>query len=257
MERIVSFSGFRAIYESSTQYPNIIIGDSSVPLLAPLFKNVKMLGNFGSEEVLWKSGMGLGWLKNAVNKFSVSPTVKNVIVSIGTNGGFNSRDDIKGLFQSLKRIFPNAKFLAIQGSWGWGNNRTVREDQVKSYYQKFAEQGAIVVDPPIGFVENDSKAHSRLPTHHQIAKTVNSIVSGGISSVVPATVAGEKTFVQSTQDSPPDVKKFQSWLDQNKPGWAWGYPGGVVGKLSGYGIFGPRTTRAWSLYKDEYKKSKF
>ena len=48
------------------------------------------------------------------------------------------------------------------------------------------------------------------------------------------------------------VKKFQDWLDANKPGWATGYADGKVNKGRGYGRFGPRTNKAWNSYKNEY-----
>jgi hypothetical protein len=48
------------------------------------------------------------------------------------------------------------------------------------------------------------------------------------------------------------VMNFQDWLDQNKPGWASGYQGGVVSKGRGYGSFGPRTQKAWALYGKEF-----
>ena len=48
------------------------------------------------------------------------------------------------------------------------------------------------------------------------------------------------------------VKKFQDWLDTNKPGWASGYSGGVVNKGRGYGRFGPRTSAAWNTHKNAY-----
>jgi len=51
------------------------------------------------------------------------------------------------------------------------------------------------------------------------------------------------------------VKKFQDWLDKNHPGWATGYPNGVLNKAGGYGRFGPKTTAAWNSYGEEYKKS--
>ena len=50
------------------------------------------------------------------------------------------------------------------------------------------------------------------------------------------------------------VKKFQDWLDKNKSGWATGYPGGVLNQAGGYGKFGPRTTKAWNSYGQEYLK---
>jgi hypothetical protein len=52
------------------------------------------------------------------------------------------------------------------------------------------------------------------------------------------------------------VKKFQDWLDQNKQGWATGYPNGVLNKTGrGYGRFGPRTQKAWNQYKNDYLSS--
>ena len=49
------------------------------------------------------------------------------------------------------------------------------------------------------------------------------------------------------------VKKFQDWLDTNKAGWASGYKGGKLNQTgNGYGRMGPRTNKAWGLYKDEY-----
>lgn len=51
------------------------------------------------------------------------------------------------------------------------------------------------------------------------------------------------------------VKAFQDWLDKNKAGWATGYANGVLNKTgTGYGRMGPRTSKAWASYKDEYLK---
>jgi hypothetical protein len=51
------------------------------------------------------------------------------------------------------------------------------------------------------------------------------------------------------------VTEFQDWLDKNKPGWHDKY--NTLGKnaAKGYGKFGPRTSKAWSTYKDEYLKT--
>lgn len=49
------------------------------------------------------------------------------------------------------------------------------------------------------------------------------------------------------------VKLFQDWLDAYKPGWAEGHPGGKLNKRSGYGTYGPRTSKAWNTHKGEYK----
>jgi len=49
------------------------------------------------------------------------------------------------------------------------------------------------------------------------------------------------------------VKKFQDWLDTNKAGWATGYPNNILNKSGkGYGRMGPRTQKAWGLYKTEF-----
>jgi hypothetical protein len=51
------------------------------------------------------------------------------------------------------------------------------------------------------------------------------------------------------------VKAFQDWLDENKAGWATGYANNILNKTgAGYGRMGPRTTKAWASYKDEYLK---
>ena len=65
---------------------NIIIGDSQTPFIAKQSQNIEMLGKVGGEGVLWKGGMGLKWLKDAVSKYPVSKDVKNVLINIGTNG---------------------------------------------------------------------------------------------------------------------------------------------------------------------------
>ena len=50
------------------------------------------------------------------------------------------------------------------------------------------------------------------------------------------------------------VTEFQDWLDKTHPGWHDQYK--TLGKdaTKGYGKFGPRTSKAWATYKDEYLK---
>ena len=52
-----------------------------------------------------------------------------------------------------------------------------------------------------------------------------------------------------------DVKGFQDWLDKNKPGWHDKYNTLGGDQSKGYGKFGPRTSKAWSTYKDEFLKT--
>ena len=51
-----------------------------------------------------------------------------------------------------------------------------------------------------------------------------------------------------------DVKAFQDWLDKNHPGWHDKYKTLNSDVAKGYGKYGPRTTKAWAQYKDEYLK---
>ncbi len=157
--------------ESKKDDLNIIIGDSQTPFIARQSKKIKMLGQTGGENVLWKGGMGLSWLKNAVSKYPVNSEVDNVIINIGTNGGFNSKDDISGLVKELKRVFPKAKLFVVKGSWGWGGNKSVTESKVNSYYDKFAEEGVKIINPAIGSVKDP---HGNLPIYIEIGKSIDS-----------------------------------------------------------------------------------
>ena len=149
---------------------SIIIGDSQTPFIARQSKIVKMLGNVGSEKVLWKGGMGLSWLKNATSNYPISKDVSNVVINIGTNGGFNPKDDVTGLVNELKRVFPNAKLYAVKGSWGWGGNVNKTVKQVDDYYQKFKNEGVYVITKAIGSVKDP---HGNLPIYKEIGKEID------------------------------------------------------------------------------------
>jgi hypothetical protein len=152
---------------------SIIIGDSQTPLIARQSKKIIKLGDKEGEENLWKGGMGLGWLKNSVSKYPKDNEVRNVVINIGTNGGFNTSDDINGLFVNLKNTFPKAEFYAVQGSWGWGNNKNKTEQQVRDYYKVFKKNGAKIIEPPIGNVKNP---HGNLPVYAEIGKAIDNII---------------------------------------------------------------------------------
>jgi hypothetical protein len=175
MNKIHTFKDFSRLNESIDPAKNIIIGDSCTPFIAQNTKDAIILSKTGSEQSLWKSGKGIKWLKDAVDKYPVNNTIRNVIINIGTNDGFNVAMDVSGLFTSLKKVFPDANFLAVQGSWGWGNNKNITASQVAQFYQKFAKEGAIIVNPPIGSV---SDPHSNLPVYAQIGKAIDAILDG-------------------------------------------------------------------------------
>jgi hypothetical protein len=149
---------------------SIIIGDSQTPFIKKQSSEIQMLGSVGGENVLWKGGMGLKWLKNAVSNYPVTKDIKNVVINIGTNGGFNPNDDIDGLVNELKRVFPNAKLFVVKGSWGWGGNKNVTESKVKDYYDKFSVEGVKILEPAIGSVKDP---HGNLPIYKEIGKNID------------------------------------------------------------------------------------
>ena len=132
-----------------------------------------MLGSVGGENVLWKGGMGLSWLKGAVSKYPITKDVKNIVINIGTNGGFNINDNVSGLMDELKRVFPNADFYVVKGSWGWGGNKNKTVSQVDNYYQKFKDEGANVLKTAIGSVKDP---HGNLPIYKEIGKEIDDLL---------------------------------------------------------------------------------
>lgn len=152
---------------------SIIIGDSQTPYIAKQSKKVKMVGRKPSESSLWKGGINLNWLKIAVSKYPIKKDIKNVIINIGTNGRFNLDEDIKGLVLLIRNKFPNAKLFVIKGSWGWGGNKSVTEQKVHLYYNKFKELGVDIVEPAIGKVVDP---HGDLPIYKVIATNLDKIV---------------------------------------------------------------------------------
>jgi len=152
---------------------NIIIGDSQTPFIDKNSAKVSRIGETGGESTLWKGGMGLSWLKSAVQSYPVSPSVNSVTINIGTNGGFNSKEDVDGLVSAVKEKFPNARILAVQGSWGWGGNKDVTIERVKKYYDKFRNAGVQVLNTAIGKVKDP---HGNLPIYSEIGSELDSLL---------------------------------------------------------------------------------
>ena len=198
MENIIPFSTFSSINESvDPNATNIIIGDSQSPLMALNIKNASLISKQQGESSLWKGGMGVKWLKDAVSKYQVSPRIQNVVINIGTNGGFNKRDDIKGLYTELKRVFPNARLLQLQGTWGWGGNKNVTETQVKEYYKEFEKEGAVIVYPAKGYVATDSEAHTNRPILAKIGAEVDRLINTPGKNVSSAVSYSTTSYNQS------------------------------------------------------------
>ena len=153
---------------------NYIIGDSQTPFIDRNSIKASRISEKGGMSSLWEGGKGLSWLKSAVQSYPVSPNVNSIIINIGTNGGFNPKDDVSGLVSAIKEKFPNAKILAVQGSWGWGGNVNVTNEKVKKYYDKFRNLGVLVLSTAIGKVKDP---HGNLPIYSEIGAEIDSVLS--------------------------------------------------------------------------------
>jgi hypothetical protein len=161
---------------------------------------------------------------------------------------FNSDEDV--IVKIIQKYKSKAEFNAL----------------AKAYQDKYQKDFGTAVYEAIN--TNDPTESKQLQDH---------LASIGITAKTEPTGDGKGTFkwsfntgneVQSKKDGKQEqapaipkelldiegVKKFQDWLDKNKVGWATGFPGEVLNKASGYGRFGPRTTKAWSSYGPEYLK---
>lgn len=188
VQKILIISGFSLVAISLTIFlisrrkknknvdstKNYIIGDSQTPFFDINSTKVKRISEQSGKSSLWEGGQNLSWLKSAVQEYPVSPDVNSITINIGTNGGFNTNDDVSGLISALKNKFPNAKLYAVQGSWGWGYNDDVTEQQVKNYYDKFRQLGVKVISPAIGNVNNP---HGNLPIYATIGKELDKAIS--------------------------------------------------------------------------------
>jgi len=204
--RIHNFESFISLNEAKSDGTSIVIGDSCTPNIFKRSKTLTMLGNTGSEENLWKSGMGVKWIKTAVSKYPVSTNVKDVVINIGTNGAFSPNDDIKGLMTELRRVFPQAKFCVVQGSWGWGYNVSVTPDKVKKYYDRFKAEGVTVIEPPIGKVTDP---HTNLPVYDTIAKEIDEWVTNQSGYVAPTNLSQGNSATSQIISRPEDPYKYK------------------------------------------------
>ena len=144
---------------------SIIIGDSQTPYVSRNSSKVQLV------DELQEGSKGVGWLRDQVAAYPVSPKVKNVVLCIGTNGGYRSKGSAEsGLFTALHKTFPNAKIYAVQGSWGWGGIKDTTEKQVRTYYKdKYQSQGAILIEPPIG----SGDPHGNKPVYAKIGAAID------------------------------------------------------------------------------------
>jgi flavorubredoxin len=147
---------------------SIIIGDSQVPYIDMNTNKAH------AEKSLWKVGKDVNWLRKSVKKHRINTSVRNVILCIGTNDLYRKSDFIiEDLFKTIKRTFPNAKIIVVQGSWGWGYLKKTKEKKVRNYYKKFVELGGILIETPIGKTD----PHGNRPVYKKIGKEIDNLIN--------------------------------------------------------------------------------
>lgn len=154
---------------------NIIIGDSHGVGLGLINKPFLIL-----DKSICKGGWTSADLLNALNVYPGNNNIKNVFVSIGTNGQFNVNDNLTGLINTIKKKFPSAKIYIIKGSYGWSGTRSINETlkRYNNYYNILSKlPGVKILKNGLGYFKTDSEAHD---TNQQSYK----LISAEIQNIV-------------------------------------------------------------------------
>jgi len=170
--------------DAFTGTKTIVIGDSITPHLAKIAgfspgPKARGTGDY-SGTGLWFGGIGLSSLQNMAAAYkTVHLDVKNVVITIGTNG-WGGTGGVGGLATNLKRIFPNAKLFVCQGAYGpnWINSpyphiAKITDATVATFYNAFAAAGITVVPNPIRDTVTDVHTPS-VPVYKTWAAYINS-----------------------------------------------------------------------------------
>ena len=153
---------------------SIVIGDSLVPYVA------KGAGIEQGPKELWLGGIPVQNLLAFANAYkTVDRSVKNVVISIGTNGIYTrSTSTITQLVARLHVLFPNAKLLVVKGTYGdkipciskgYCALGTVKQSTVDAYYSDFSANGVTVIPTAVGNVKD---AHGHLPVYQTIGREI-------------------------------------------------------------------------------------
>jgi hypothetical protein len=94
-----------------------VIGDSIASSIGYSFPNIKRIAS------LSLSGQPASWLLGELKKVITKDTnVDNVVLSIGSNNGWDLIGNTDALLaEQIERIFPNAAYWILNGSYGWDN----------------------------------------------------------------------------------------------------------------------------------------
>jgi len=168
-----------------TTLKNILVGDSLLFCLENILitagSSARRISPTQGDASLYFGGKDTTWLIGALKKYPVSTGVENVVVSIGTNDGFQNSNNLLKVLTELRRVFPSAKYLFVRGSGGWiGNikykpngdinkiygtklNGTTTYDNtdVISYYSVLNGQPNVtVLNQGVGYSASDGEAHN-------------------------------------------------------------------------------------------------
>jgi hypothetical protein len=153
---------------------NFMVGDSHAVGIG------SRISNLITDKLLAKGGWRVSNLINALNTYPVTFDVKNVFISIGTNGQFSKNDNLDLLVKTLKQKFPNAKFYVFVGSYGWSGSlsRAASLANAQTYYQRLKNLGVTVLNSQLGYHPTDALAHStNTPEAKKIIAEITNIIN--------------------------------------------------------------------------------
>jgi hypothetical protein len=176
--------------------------------------------------------------------------------------------------QSLLKSNTNGEYgtftRLVNGEMEFSNFNEVKEisdhfNSIPGISSKYDSEKAVTNRNGVKGEQNSFKPKSFTVFGYPTDPRLKSLFGGGGNKANNTALSGNtKTPDKTTKKAvtpppiPPQLKdsagviKFQDWLDVNKPGWATGLPEGKLNRGSGYGKFGPRTTKAWTAYGNEY-----
>ncbi len=160
-DTIESATGSSSSANNSTK-TNIVIGDSLAP---NVLKGISKAGDDTFEILTQLQETGLSaetFLSNKLNNYNTkNDNIKNVVVSLGTNGIFNTTANVvEKITTKLNQLFPNAKLMIVKGTYGpsvtWSNDLKSNQLQpkVNTYYTLYRNNGFYIVNPAIGDLPN-------------------------------------------------------------------------------------------------------
>jgi len=156
----------------------------------------------------------------------------------------------------LNKVIEYYKTQSGKASWSWGGMTTGNlikditdsKEQGEAQFEDVKKRLLGLINTELaGFCKTGAKKDETKKDEKKKDEKVNTGGGGGGGTKQSPKIPTELKDIDG-------VKKFQDWLDKNKAGWATGFSGGVLNQAGGYGRFGPRTTRAWNSYGQEYLK---